>query len=212
MAESEALTLRRFGFEIVTIILGVLIALAFNGLTDWRNDRRLVKEAVENLQAEMRDNQTELKKTLARLPAHRQEADHTLRLVARVIQLKQSEGHASVDEKITLGLNSADLKDSSWSTAEQTGAFGRMKYDQVKRYAGVYSGQRKFMQLQDRLTAQFILVLPLGSDKVADMSVADLERWRQNLTGLQQHSYMVEQLGQQLDHAYGEALRSSPPR
>jgi hypothetical protein len=103
-------------------------------------------------------------------------------------------------------MNLPDLSESSRATAEQTGAFGHMKYQQVKRYAEVYGLQRKFLEVQDRLSAQFTLVLPVVEGRIADMAARDLEQWRQNLRLLLQHLFLSEQLGKQLIAGYDRAL------
>ena len=56
LSENQATTLKRFLFEITTIIVGVLIALSFDGIADWRRNQQLVREAKANLRTELRDN------------------------------------------------------------------------------------------------------------------------------------------------------------
>jgi hypothetical protein len=189
----------------------VLIALSVDGVADWRRERRLVREAEDNLRAELRDNKNELERIVAGIPDKRKDIKEGLALATTLLQLIAERGPAGAKaavrrENVRLNVSFADLSESSRATAEQTGAFGHMKYQEVKRYASVYGSQRKFLELQDRMFAQFALVLPVVEGRIADMATADLDRWRQNLQVLLQHLFFAEQVGRQLVRTYERAL------
>src|SRR5690348_13673367 len=46
--------------ELAIITAGILIALSFEGLVQWRHHRELVREARANILSELRENQREL--------------------------------------------------------------------------------------------------------------------------------------------------------
>lgn len=46
--------------QLLTITLGILIALSFEGMREWRQERVLVNEARENMLREIRDNKVTL--------------------------------------------------------------------------------------------------------------------------------------------------------
>jgi hypothetical protein len=54
-----------FGIQLVTITAGVLIALSLEGVRESIHDRALVREARENIQREIADNQREVNGEIA---------------------------------------------------------------------------------------------------------------------------------------------------
>ena len=126
------------------VIMGVLIALSFEGIATWREHRALVRDARANLLNEVRDNRNELAERLKEIP---QETDQLERALDVSIALLQ---HKTIDGKMGLGFKSADLQTASHTTAEVTGAFALMEYDVVKRYASLYDHQNVFVKTQTR--------------------------------------------------------------
>lgn len=55
-------SLKQFLEELVTITAGILIALALEGLVNWRHHRTLAREARANVLSEVRENQRDLTK------------------------------------------------------------------------------------------------------------------------------------------------------
>ena len=105
-----------------------------------------------------------------------------------------------------LNMSMAGLTDSARDTAETTGAFGHMPYGDVKSYTAIYGMQERFETIQERLFQQFVLVLPTQR-RLADLSKAEIETWRQNLKIVLQHLYTAEQFGQQLVTAYDRRVK-----
>ena len=131
--------------HLALITVGVLIALSFEGVASWREHRALVREARLNLTNELRDNIKELSNRLQKLPEEKQNLEHALdvaQLLADRKKFEQLKGSMSVQ----LGFTTADLRSASRTTAEVTGAFGLMDYDEVKKYATVYGHQDLYMR------------------------------------------------------------------
>ncbi len=131
--------------HLALITVGVLIALSFEGVASWREHRALVREARLNLTNELRDNIKELSNRLQKLPEEKQNLEHALdvaQLLADRKNFEQLKGSMSVQ----LGFTTADLRSASRTTAEVTGAFGLMDYDEVKKYATVYGHQDLYMR------------------------------------------------------------------
>jgi hypothetical protein len=215
LSERGATAARRFLFEIVTITVGVLIALSFDGIADWRRERRLVREARENLQAELRGNKDQLERMLDGIPTKRAQIQATHALATKVMKVVRERGveaarAAITSEEFYINVSHADLGESSRATAEQTGAFAHMPYQEVQRYAYVYGSQRTFLQIQERLFLQFAQVLPVRQERLVDWELADLDRWRQNLEVLLQHLRFAEQVGRQLLEIYRQRLSGAP--
>ena len=124
----------------------MLIALSFEGVASWREHRALVREARANLTSEMRDNMKKLKERLEKVPTEAQNLDHAVDVVQALVDRKKFEDKS---ESVQLSFSSADLQNASHTTAEVTGAFGLMDYDEVKKYATVYWQQDLYMRFQN---------------------------------------------------------------
>ena len=128
--------------HLALVTLGVLIALSFEGIATWREHRALVREARINLTNEIRDNITELRRRLQSIPREQQNLEHAIDMLQVVMKRMPLEG------KIEIGFSSASLQGASRSTAQMTGAFALMEYDEVKKYATVYGHQDLYLQIQ----------------------------------------------------------------
>ena len=131
--------------HLALITVGVLIALSFEGVANWREHRALVREARLNLTNELRDNVKELSNRLQKLPEEKQNLEHALDVAQRLADRKKFE-QLKGSMSVQLGFTTADLRSASRTTAEVTGAFGLMDYDEVKKYATVYGHQDLYMR------------------------------------------------------------------
>jgi hypothetical protein len=73
-----------FLLQLLTIAVGILIALSLDGLLEWRHHRHLVHEAEANLTAEIRENQQENSKTMQALRTNQQQLKEMLSLVHKL--------------------------------------------------------------------------------------------------------------------------------
>src|SRR5215831_16086023 len=64
--DKPILTVKEAIVHLSIVTAGILIALSLEGLVEWRHHRSLVREARENIAAEMQDNRKELQKALER--------------------------------------------------------------------------------------------------------------------------------------------------
>ena len=175
--EGPIRSLRDFLLHLFMITLAVLIALGAEGLVQHFHDRNVVREANQNLQAEMADNLQTLNDNLPKLE-HNQEL-----LVETLADLKklESDRHAKTRD-INLNLNFFSLTDNSWRTAQATGALALMPYKQVQDYAGYYDVQSMLNRLSDGLEDSWLDMSasfnPLGDDpsKMDDRQLAEIER------------------------------------
>ena len=119
------------------VIVGVLIALSFEGIATWREHRALVRDARANLLNEVRDNRNDLAERLKQIPHESDQLDRVLEASIALLQ------HKTIEGEMGLGFKSADLQTASHATAEVTGAFALMEYDEVKlkHYDSVLQGR-----------------------------------------------------------------------
>jgi hypothetical protein len=136
-------SLREMITHLVLVTLGVLIALSFEGIGTWREHRALVREARANIMSEIRDNQRELANRLNHVETEQKQLDGMLDAVQTILDGKTLSG------KVESTMVNAQLRNASHSTAQVTGAFALMDYDEVKKYTSAYSSQATYLRLHD---------------------------------------------------------------
>ena len=185
--------------HLAIITVGVLIALTLEGAVSWIDHRLLVREAVANLTAELRNNKKELDGLFDSLVKEREQLEHADE-IARVLL-----AHESLERfEIPLESHGAELMSAAVTTAQVTGAFGFMDYGEVSRYANIYDLQAQFTRLQERESQHVFEVLAFvrrvaASERPTD---DDVRRWRSNIDVALAGIVDREQIGRQLQRRY----------
>ena len=144
-------SLRHFGpralAEIAIIMFSVLVALWCNGLVEQSKERKLVAEARANIKAELQENRSRLlqtrKKTEGQLAAVRQ----NLKQLTTVLEAKSG----TFEVHLNNGFTPVLFMDTSWQTAQSTGAIRHMPYQEVKAYTAVRHFEGEVQRLQHEL-------------------------------------------------------------
>jgi hypothetical protein len=124
-------TVKDFLLQLMTIAIGILIALSLEGALEWSHHRTLVREAKENPRQEILANNEAALQFIGDLLAHRAKGHRALEFQSYIVA----------------------PADTSWNTAQAAGAVTYMSYQDVQKHAGVYGLQRKRDVFQDRLAA-----------------------------------------------------------
>jgi hypothetical protein len=198
-------TLTDYIFQFVTVTAGVLIALLLNGLVEWNDNRELVAQARATISRELSDNKADLERVLKGVDQRHTDLDHALQLANDLL----AKGITDV-RSLNLGFSLATLSQTSWQSAERTGALGHMDYTEVRRYAGPYEFQDLFVQQQrkslDLISAASALLTPAFDP--AKPNLQDIGEFRRHVLQLQAALGVEKQLGEALLKAYAEALRA----
>jgi hypothetical protein len=204
--EAPVHSIRDFVVHLLMISLGVLIALGAEGIVEAVHHRHLVAEARANLLAEMRENKSTLDDNLPRLKENEKLLEQSL---ADLQKLKADRKAKTRD--LNLNLNFFTLSDTSWRTAEATGALSLMSYQQANDWAGYYDVQtmlnRLVFSLEDTWLDMTAAFNPLGSDpsKMDDRQLDEVQRRVQLSLG---RLLAVENIGHSLDDLYAKKLKS----
>lgn len=196
-------TVKDFLLQLMTITIGILIALSLEGALGWSHHRTLVSEAKENLRQEIVNNKGEVGKALAGIPNLRKNEEKALQLIED-LRAHRAKGHR---EPVTLDFRYyiAVPSDTNWSTAQAAGAVAYMSYRDVQKYASIYDNQRKFDGFQDRLTESVVAAVP--SDDPDNSSPRELREWKTRIQASLSHLQTVEGWAQHLNAEYDGALR-----
>jgi hypothetical protein len=197
-------TFRDFLIALGTITAGVLIALSIEAMLEWNHHRTLVREARATIAREMADNLKDVGATLQDVESQQRDVATALRLANELLANGKTDIH-----KINVGAALADLRSASWETAGRTGALAHMEYDEVRRYAEVYTFQELYSQQQrkalERATAA-MAITAYGGDPGRWLRT-DLEQFRQQVLALGAEISVQERFGRRLSELYRKALK-----
>ena len=128
---------RDFLLHILTITIGLLIALALEGTITAIEHHRLVREARENIRHEIEGNATEAAKDEGYL---QDDADR-MKQNARLAHAYLTDPHALKGQSMSFTFTWNGLNDSAWRSARDSGALTYMPLAEVQRYSDIYTQQ-----------------------------------------------------------------------
>jgi len=194
-----------FLLHLLTITIGLLIALGLEGYAEHWRQRELKKDADTKLRQEIRDNAQEL---VLVHKANASEQEDLKRIVDFLNARKKNEPYDT--RQIRLDFTMGDLKSASWKTAAATGALGFMEYDQVQRYSAVYQLQDKYSALQDQTIDEFLqlqsyVIYGFDPKKITPVDAGSAELDTRRALA---HLVAMDQVGTALASEYDAVLRS----
>jgi hypothetical protein len=199
---------RDFLLHILTITIGLLIALGLEGCVEWQHHRHLVHEAETSLHAEIESNAKGLQDILN--DVHKQQADlkHDVAVLDDMIKSPKTHKHQSMS--IAFRINKFD--DVSWKTAQSTGALSYMSYDTAEKYASIYSLQEELEKAQMQGSRDAILSIGpvMNTSDKEDPTPDDARSMKDHIEVVQGQLLLVESLITGLDTEYKKFLAAHP--
>jgi len=190
-------------FQLITVTAGVLIALMIDGLVDWKSTRDLVADARAAIRREVADNLKEMEGRPKAIQKVTDDIDNALKFATDLV----STGKTDINE-LNVRFDLATLNESSWRSAERTGALAHMPYDEVKQYYELYAFQDLFTTQQRRAVDLVTSAIVIAAEDPTKASKEDLMRFRDQLRSLKASVYVTDQLGTQLVEAYRKFLQT----
>jgi hypothetical protein len=200
---------RDFFLHLVTITIGLLIALSLEGFVEWQHHRHLAHDAETSLRAEIKSNAEGMDSVLTDL--HQRQA--TLKHDVKVLQFIVETGKNPPDQNMKVDFRIVTFDDVSWKTAQTTGALSYMPYDLARDYSGIYAQQ-------DILTASelqagrdsMIAIGPFidAPDDHSPPSKEDAKTVIKNIEVLQGQLILVDSYMQGLNVLYKKFLADHP--
>jgi len=196
-------SIKDFLLHILTITIGLFIALFLEGCVEKVHQHHLRDEADSNIQQEIRHNEKELKTTLDAAALEQK----NLIEVLKFLQAK-SEAKSYPIEDISLGFTTGNVSEANWRTATATGALGLMEYKRVEGFAVAYQVQDIFSRLEAETLDEFLnlqsyVAYGFDPDK---LSPADARAAIPDVRKTLSHVVALQQVGAGLNHAYQDAL------
>lgn len=199
---------RDFLLHLLTITIGLLIALSLEGLVEWQHHRHLVHEAEQSLRTEINSNADDLKDIAADIQKQQAELQHDLAILNMNI-LHQDVSH----EHMSVAYHLSDLDDVSWKTAQSTGALSYMRYSEAEEYSAIYSLQHEFDIAQHQALRDAILtVAPFasGDPKSRSPTPEQAAVIRDHMQVLMGQLLLVDSLVKSLGSEYQKFLNAHP--
>lgn len=141
----SARTSRELVLQLSTIVAGILIALAIDGVLERNRERTLVRDARAAITSELRDNLRDLQGTRPAMEDHQKQLQAILQLSEDLLAKRASAANPK------LGLSTPSLNRASWQTADRTGALALMDFEDVREYSEVYELQALVVDSQNRV-------------------------------------------------------------
>jgi hypothetical protein len=191
-----------FLVHILTITVGLLIALGLEAAVEALHHRHVRKEVEHDLRLELRDNEHALQVTRGALADEKKNLGVVMQYLAARSEDKPSDIH-----DLTVSFHAGTLSDASWRTATATGTLNLMNYDRVQLFASAYRDQELFSGVQidtldEYLQLQSYFQGGFDPDKMppdeAKTAMADARRSLSHLEAL-------DQIGQNLEKTYNKA-------
>ena len=149
-------SLKDFLYHLLTVIIGILIALSLEGLLEWHHHQSLAEQARANLMSEIGQNHDRLEKGVASAP----DAEHRLQATVKAIEAIRKTHAPTPDLDWSFGL--VVFYNTAWQTAASTGALSYMEYREVQEYTRIYALQDQFNSVQQRSLEQWLALQKWG--------------------------------------------------
>jgi hypothetical protein len=166
---------RGFALQILNTTLAVLIALSFDGLVESYRIRRLVATAQAHMDSEILENHKDVANAQVWAAKGKVRITECLEMLGELITARENQQEPPRSSSCGAEVFNVVLNTTSRSTAEATGAFGHMRYDEVKRYAGAYHFQEAITQTFQRLAAHYPSVLKFFKVNFRQLSLDELK-------------------------------------
>ena len=199
---------RDFLLHILTITIGLFIALSLEGSLSWLHRRRLVQEAEANMRSEIRANANALNEVSADIHSGRDDLAHDVGVLREIIRTHKTSDNSSMQ----INFHLKTLDNLSWKTAQSTDALSLMPYARTKQYAEIYNMQEAFDSAEKQAARDAILSLApfMNLDKDATITPAEADAIKRQIEILQAQLLLLDSTISALDQEYKKFLAAEP--
>jgi TolA-binding protein len=138
-----------FFVHLITISVGLLIAVGIEGCVELHREHKLVREARETMREEIQHNSDKMKEAVVTLDKQTETMKKNIATLSHIQENPKDK--AAQDAQIDANFSIIGLRDTAWKTAQATGALSFMPYAEAQRYSDVYGTQKDFLDQQDKV-------------------------------------------------------------
>jgi hypothetical protein len=146
-----------FWIHLITITVGLLIAVGIEGCVELHREHKLVQEARETMREEIQHNSDQMKDAVVKLDQQTAVMKKNIETLTRIQENPKDK--AAQDAQISADFSIVGLRETAWKTAQTTGALSFMPYAEAQRYSDVYGTQKDFLDQQDKILEDEALFL-----------------------------------------------------
>ncbi len=136
-----ASTWRDFFIHIITIVIGLLIAVGLEQAVEYLHHRHQLEEIRQELLAERDENREILQKNLEAVKTIQSQLDQNMTLLR-----EHQSSHVPLGGKLHYSSNLYRTPDAVWQSAQQGGALSLMPHDELKANVYLYEVVTSFME------------------------------------------------------------------
>jgi len=200
---------RDFLLHLLTITIGLLIALSLEGCVEWRHHRHLVHEAEASLQREIESNAKGLEGVLEDVRKEQEVLKQDVAVMKKIIANPKVPNR----DEMTINFRIRTFDDVSWKTAQSTGALSYMPYERAQEYSNIYGAQTELGMAEEQAVRDTVIsVAPFLNSQPGDPNPTGDEavKIKDKLEVLQGQLTFMESLIVGLDAEYKKFLASHP--
>jgi hypothetical protein len=198
-----ASTWRDFFIHIITIVIGLLIAIGLEQTVEYIHNRRQIAEARETIRQEITDNDVKIAHDVVIL----KQAE--TRLQSNLSTLQRNKTKPSTSDKLDSHWEWEGMQDSAWLTAQATGTLALMKYAEVQTYASAYKQQTiveqnadTYLKLHNRGFAPY-----MKTHDLSKLTTGDLDKLIDGTSETLTQQQFLYWLSVSLQQSYAKALQ-----
>ena len=200
---------RDFLLHLLTITIGLLIALSLEGCVEWKHHRNQVHEAEASLQIEIEANARKLQGALQEVESEQKLLAEDVGILRRII------ANPKVQNQDWPGINFRlpTFDRVSWETVKSTGALSYMPYASAHVYADIYDQQDDVYQAELQAARDAILsYAPFVNmeHEPSRITADDAVLVKKRMETFQAQLIMVKSMIVELDSKYQKFLRARP--
>ncbi len=161
---------RDFVVHLLTITVGLLIALALEAGVEAMHHRHQRKEAEAMIRQEITDNRKYVVDNANGLKA---EIAGMTTVLNTLDVLSAGQGHTLAKAELKEGdlhFSEGPMQDSAWRTASSTGALSYMDYAEVEKFSGAYKEQDQLEAMEVLTMNDYLQLVPVLSNHAKDMT------------------------------------------
>ena len=191
---------RDFLLHLITITIGLLIALGLEGCMEWQHHRHLVHEAEAGLSGEIAQNSRIVGSLRQQIKDQQKQLDDDLAALALV----RVHPAAATHQQLSFGFNMRSFDDVAWRTAQTTGAFTYMPYDDANTYSNIYDIQSHVFDAEQQVVNDVMRAASFPSTQSANWqpSPTQIDELTDRIGMLRMRLLLLNSFVDSLDKAY----------
>jgi hypothetical protein len=201
--EKPIKSLKDFGIHIMTVTIGILIALGLDALVDAYRHHELIAHARADFRAEFTQNRNKLKLQETAEKAVKQELEGLIAYGTAKLEGKQATPPAIQPTRAFVVLPS-----TAWETATATQAFLYLPFAETREISAAYSRQQIFNAMEAHAEDQWFTLAGVGDP--AQVGGTDLRPALEKITIAYAYLISLQVTEGQLMQDYDRALKAMP--